>query len=351
MSDSLSIITSDEDNTSISQPRRRRRSPLILIRATANLPEQFQEIVAIDDIDYLTQAIGLTALFNGAIDNQTGRFEPARARALIESFNNDLPPAEAKYKIGIFNVHQSTLTQSNALVSAMVDKVLEAVKSAVGVALGTTTVDQLTKSITEAFTDLKSQEGDAWIFWQKKTANKTTYSYAILFAIQDATTGRLMFALPMSMEIEVDVAFEKVLWITVQDKESYSVKLDLMKVGQLLYPKSPASSLIRDTVERAAIIAGPRPEDGPETLEATITNVEVTNWAQSQTYATAPSGHYTRNLPLEQLITAQAVVTSQMFEGTRYRVAFTLNGQRTVRSMLFNGEVGVGGGALWFVTQ
>lgn len=350
MSDDLTIANGDDGTMDMPQRRRRRRSPLILIRATAGLPEQFAEVTAIDDIDYLTQAIGLTALFNGAIDNQTGRFVPAKARTLIESFNNDLPAADSKYKIGIFNVHQSTITQTNAVVSGMVDKVLEALKSAVGVALGSTTVQQLTESITDAFTDLKSQEGDAWIFWQKKTGNKTTYSYAILFAIQDATTGHLMFALPMSMEIEVDVAFEKVLWITIQDKESYTVKLDVMKVGQLLYPKSPASDLIRETVARSAMIAGPERDSGPEAVQAPVTNIRVTDWAKSKTYVTAPSGNYSKNFGLEQLMTAGATVNGNLEQGSKYLVSFTLNGQATVRGMYFNGDVGLPG-ELWFVTQ
>ncbi len=350
MSDNLTIVNGGDEIVDMPQARRRRRSPLILIRATAGLPEQFQEVMAIDDIDYATQAIGLTALFNGAIDNQTGRFQPAKARTLIEAFNNDLPAADSKYKIGIFNIHQSTITQTNALVSAMVDKVVAALKSAVGVALGTTTVEQLTNSITDAFTDLKGQEGDAWIFWQKKTGNKTTYSYAILFAIQDATTGHLMFALPMSLEIEVDVAFEKVLWITVQNKESYSVKLDVMKVGQILYPKSPASDLIRETVQRSAMIAGPQWDSGPDAVQAAVSDIKVTDWAKSKTYATASSGNYSKNFGMEQLITAGATVTGDLDLGTKYLVCFTLNGQAMVRGMFFNVDVGPPGN-LWFVAQ
>ena len=141
--------------------RRERRMPIILLKATADMPERFEEIVSIDDIDYLTQAVGLTALFNGAIDNDSGRFDPAKARTLIEAYNESLPASDAGYKIGIFRIYQNTFTQTNSVVSAMVDKLLEAFKNVVGVAFGAATIDQMTTAITDAFTDLKAQEDGA----------------------------------------------------------------------------------------------------------------------------------------------------------------------------------------------
>ena len=347
MSKSISTVSGSQMPSNLPAARSRRRSKVIVIQATAGMAEKFQEVTAIEDIDYLTQAIGFAALFNGAIDNVSGRFDPAKARMLIDGFNTNLPPEQARYKLGIFNVHQTKISQTNSVVSGMIDKILGALKGVVGVALGTVTVNQLTAAITDAFTDLQEQKSDAWIFWQKKDANKTTYSYAILFAFQDATTGHLMFVLPMSLEIEVEVAFEKVLWITIKDKESYSVKLDVMKVGQLLYPKSPGSDFIRAAAQRSVGQA----DTGPDTVEADVTNIRVTNWAKTKTYATAPSGQYSKNFALQQIMTNGATVTADLFEGTNYLLSYTLDGNARDTGMLFNGEVGFPQASLWFVTQ
>lgn len=323
---------------------RPRRSPIVFINTTQEEAEQFQEIVAIDDIDYLTQAIALTALFNGAIDNTTGRFIAGKARELIANYNESLDVNSQPYKIGIFNTHQTTLTQQNSAVSAMINQILETLKRVMGVALGASSVAQMTAAVTDAFTNLDEQSGDAWIFWEKKTSNKTTYSYAILFAFQDSTTGKLMFALPMSLEIEVDVSYERVLFITVEDKETYSVKLDTMKVGQLLFPKSPGSNALQSARRlgtrsgSADLLTEPRP----------ITDIVVTNWAKTKTFATAATGLYTNDHPLVQVMASEPNVVNPLYEGNQYLVSFALDGERRTLGFLLNCTLP--DGELWFVS-
>jgi hypothetical protein len=322
---------------------RSRRGPVVFIRATAEAPEQFQGIVSIDNIDYLTQAVSLTALFNGAID-ETGRFVSATARQIISDYNAALPASDKPYQIGIFSVNQSVVTQTNSAVSGMIDQVLEFLKTVVGVALGTASVEQMSAAITDAFTNLKTQEGDAWIFWEKKTANKTSYSYCILFAIQDETTGRLMFALPMSMEIEVDVSFERVLWITVEDKETYSVKIETMKVGQILFPKPPGS----DAVRQALAPMTSDPTDSMLQMQA-ISNVVVQNWSKTKTFATSQHGVYERTHHLQQLMMTHPHIHLPIEPESKYMVTFTKNGNRESIGFIFNAILP--DGTLWFVSM
>lgn len=321
----------------------------VLIRALDDLPQNFADIFAIDKIEYVEQAVALAALFNNALDMQTGIFDMAKAREIISVYNRDLPPEDARYKLAIMHELQTTLSQSNNVVSAMVDKVLEAIKSAIGVALGTTSAAQLTSAITDAFTDLKEQEGDAWIFWQKKTANKTTYSYTILFAIQDATTGRFMMCLPMSLLIEVDIAFEKVLWITLQDKTSYSVKVDAMKVAQVLVPASDGAALFEHAhrLARCPDLAqlDRLAPNGP------TTNVVVKNWSGTTVFATAADGYFMSIPPTVQL-TAWPPVTNPLHPlvwGERYVVHSHGNPPQT---LIYNGTMpSIHGEVLWFVSH
>jgi len=320
----------------------------VLIRALQDLPENFSDIFAIDKIEYVEQAVALAALFNDALDLKTGIFDMAKAREIIGVYNRDLPPEDARYKLAIMHELQTTLSQSNNVVSAMVDKVLEAIKSAIGVALGTTSAEQLTGAITDAFTDLKEQEGDAWIFWQKKTANKTTYSYTLLFAIQDALTGRFMLCLPMSLLIEVDVAFEKVLWITLQDRTSYSVRIDAMKVAQVLVPAADGAPLFA----RAHRIArSPAPDQLNRSPNGPTTNVVVKNWSGTTVFASAADGFFTSVDPTVQLIAWPPVTNPQhpLVWGDRYVVHSHNNPPQVLR---YNGSMpSIHGEVLWFVSH
>jgi hypothetical protein len=325
-----------------------RKYPVIYLNATAEQPEQYQEIMAIDDIDYVMQALSISALLNGAIDIETGRFDSARGREIIRDYNQMLPAEDKKYQFALMNTYQSTVMQENSLVSGMIDKILDVLKNAIGVALGQSSVDQVTAAVTDAFTNLKSQDGDAWIFWEKKEAHKTVYSYAILFAIQDATTGKVMLAFPMSLEIEVNVEYERVLWITVTDKHSYSVKIDAMKIAQLLYPKSSVSDTLH-ALARARRNARPEADNQQLMAPAPITNISVRNWAGTILFATALTGTHDQTGALVQIIAALPNVLQPLIWGQHYMVHYDLNGARRGTDLIFNGTLP--GGDIWFVSM
>ncbi len=88
--------------------------------------------------------------------------------------------------------------------------------------------------ITNVFTNLAPQQGDAWIFWSKEEAHKVAYQYNILFAVQNVDTGFFLYGVPMGMTIEADVNKEQVLFIKLKDKVSYSVRVQTMKVVAFL---------------------------------------------------------------------------------------------------------------------
>ncbi|TDK37321.1 hypothetical protein E2F50_10625 [Rhizobium deserti] len=324
-----------------------KRSPIVFLQAAVDQKEQYQEIMALDDIDYVTQALGIGALLNGAIDTATGRFDAGRARQLIVDFNQALPPADSKYKLAIMNSYQSTVSQENSVVSGMIDKILDVLKTAIGVALGQKSIDQITAAVTDAFTNLKSQDGDAWIFWQKREAHKTVYSYAILFAVQDESTGRVMLAFPMSLEIEVNVEFEKVLWITVKDSHNYSVKVDAMKIAQLLFPKAPGSQTLQ------SIASAPRlrglADVEYQTRASDITDITVTNWSQSTLFARAAKGSLVTAGSLQQIMAFEPAIDIPLEPENHYLVHYKLNGEAKQIGMIFNDYLP--DSTLWFVSR
>lgn len=335
-------LTSTERDVPAKALRRARRMPIILLGVEPGANENFESIMAITDINYATQAIGLASLMNPAIDSVTGRFDANKARSLIEAYNAALGPDNEAYKISILNLYQTTVTQTKALVSAMVDKVLAAIKAAINVALGQGSVNEITAAVTDAFTDLKTQEGDAWIFWEKKEAKKTVYSYSILFAIQDATTGALMLALPVSLLIEVDTEYERVLWITVTDRESYSVKIEAMKIGQILFKKSPGSDFI------AAIASSSSRSDceAGDGFEIGVTDIEVKERANGPVVLQAANGVLTSVGHVDELMIAKPYEGTAPLPGTLCFIEYSDGTRRWTHPMTFIENLP--NQALWF---
>ena len=116
---------------------------------------------------------------------------------------------------------------------------LEILNKVLGVVLGEVPKAKLVESVTSAFTNLNEQKDSAWTFWEKSEAHKTTYQYNILFGVQSKDTGLFLYGLPMGMEINVDIEKERVLFITLKDKESYRVHLQSLSVVEMI--KTPAN--------------------------------------------------------------------------------------------------------------
>lgn len=131
-------------------------------------------------------------------------------------------------------VVDQTISQTSSEVSVMVSKVIELLNSILHVTLTDTQKKSYEDSITEAFTNLSTQSEDTWIFWQHEEAHKTTYQYNIFFAMQNSETGNVMLALPMSLTINVNLEEERVLWITIRDKQSYEVNVQSIEVVEAL---------------------------------------------------------------------------------------------------------------------
>ena len=116
----------------------------------------------------------------------------------------------------------------------MVNMVVDYMKNILQVALPAAQTAAITTSISNVFTQLSPQKEEAWIFWKSEEANKTSYQYNIMFAIQNASTGLFLFGLPVGLTIEADIEKQQLLFITLKDKVSYEVRLQAMKVAQMI---------------------------------------------------------------------------------------------------------------------
>nr|AJW76687.1 insecticidal crystal protein 6 [Bacillus thuringiensis] len=219
----------------IQNPWKSRQSSARVVILQVNNPAQTNnslDITQIENLNHLQQAIDLSNAFQDALvptssefGNNTLRFDISRG---LQIANHLIPKAvtiDDKYSI---------LTQSNNQVGIMVDRVTLELKTLFGISLSHSVSQQLTAAIRETFTNLNIQKNSAWIFWGKTTSAQTNYTYNILFAIQNAETGHFMAAIPMGFEITAYAVKEKVLFFTIKDYASYSVKIEGIKVAQPL---------------------------------------------------------------------------------------------------------------------
>nr|ABC17640.2 cytolytic toxin Cyt1 [Bacillus thuringiensis] len=216
-------------------------------------PNEINNLLSINEIDnpnYILQAIMLANAFQNALVPTSTDFGDALRFSMPKGLEiaNTITPMGA-----VVSYVDQNVTQTNNQVSVMINKVLEVLKTVLGVALSGSVIDQLTAAVTNTFTNLNTQKNEAWIFWGKETANQTNYTYNVLFAIQNAQTGGVMYCVPVGFEIKVSAVKEQVLFFTIQDSASYNVNIQSLKFAQPLvsssqYPIADLTSAINGTL-------------------------------------------------------------------------------------------------------
>lgn len=192
---------------------------LLILPMSANDPALFEEIFAVTDLRAARQAFEMARLFQGAVE-RNGHFSLSHAREL----------ARQQPQMHIVQSLDQTLTQHHDRVSEMINRVVAVLNNLLGMALPPKQYEQLRASITYAFVNLNGQRTDGWIFYEKETSWSTTYQYNIMYAVQNESSGEFVYGIPMGMTIQVNRAYERVLFITLKDEVSYSVRIEALKV-------------------------------------------------------------------------------------------------------------------------
>jgi|TARA_B100000809_G_C15098834_1_gene516085 hypothetical protein len=198
-------------------------------------PLNFDEIFSIEDPTVMVKAIEVASLFQNALVpvGDSLKFDVIKANELVKE-----TPGLAVVRY----MDQSIETHSQQT-SVMVDKVVDIINKVLGITLGPGPTASLSAAIEGAYVGLNEVKDDAWIFWEKKSAHKTTYQYNITFATQNAETGLLLYSLPMGLSINVDKEYERVLFITLTNKETYSCRIQ--SLSAVCMAKDPVENVKR----------------------------------------------------------------------------------------------------------
>ena len=127
---------------------------------------------------------------------------------------------------------------------------------------------------------------------------------------------------------------------------SCSVTVDSMKVAQILFPKAPGLGIPAPDRGAGGDRAPPRAVPSPSRADHPV---KVTNWAKTQTFATASGGSFTHMGGLIQVMAADPIVHQPLEEEMKYLVSFTIDGETKTFGLIFNGTLP--DQTLWFVSQ
>ncbi|WP_407322172.1 delta-endotoxin CytB [Dickeya ananatis] len=196
-----------------------------LIVKNADLDLNFNTLFQVPT-KYVGQAIAMSRVFQEAINGNDLEFNFDKAIELVKNHP----------EMAIIGTINQSITKQNNQVSAMVDDVMKLLDTVVGVVLDkdSATYKKFANTIEQGFTNLDAQKESKWIFWNKESESKTTYTYNILFAVANQDTGSVMAAAPIGLTITVDVDKQQVLWITTKDKHNYSVNVKSITVVEAL---------------------------------------------------------------------------------------------------------------------
>lgn len=204
----------------------------LFIKFTSN-SSNFDDVFSITDPTVLMLALETANLFQNALvpaENDSMRFDVNKALEVVKNYD------KGGNKLSVTNYTDITKVTNNSKVSVMTNLVIDTIKTVLGIALAEKPAAQLQAAIEGAYVDLNSVKGDAWIFWEKKQQTKTTYQYNITFSVEAGPTGLVLLTCPMGITINVDKQYERVLFITLKDTETYSCRIQALTTAQLAKP-------------------------------------------------------------------------------------------------------------------
>ena len=196
---------------------------LFILPMTAEIPSSFEEVYLVEDLNAAKQAFDLPQVFLRAVA-RNGHFDLTQAIDLAQRAPNMTVAASI----------DQTLVQTHDRLEEIVNRVNLLFDNLLDIALPQKHQARMHRAISYAFTNLNTQTTDSWIAYEKKSADSITYQYNILFAVQSVSTGEFVYGVPMGITIRVDREYERVLFITTQNKVSYVVRVEALKVIQPL---------------------------------------------------------------------------------------------------------------------
>ncbi|MGW7199140.1 Type-2Aa cytolytic delta-endotoxin [Streptomyces chryseus] len=168
-----------------------------------------------------------------------------RARSIEAGFQHAIAPATVDFDFGEISRAAGAVPdcstvkiirgwglQETAPVSVMVLSLKEAVRQALpAVSAGSAFWDTAEEALTDAFVGLGRQAGTHLSFYREE-ADRTSYYYNLLFALQDEEGGDALYAVAFCANVTLALSPEEVRALTVGDTARCTIRLNAITVRQ-----------------------------------------------------------------------------------------------------------------------
>ncbi|OEJ28231.1 Type-2Aa cytolytic delta-endotoxin [Streptomyces agglomeratus] len=177
---------------------------------------------------------------------EVGSSFTGRARNIEAGFQHAIAPATVGFDFGEISRAASGIPdcstvkiirgwglQETAPVSVMVLSLKEAVRQALPLPSANPAFwDKVEGALTGAFVGLGGQEGTHLSFYREE-ADRTSYYYNLLFALQDEETGDSLYAVAFCANVTVELGAREVRSLTTGDTARYTIRLNAITVRQV----------------------------------------------------------------------------------------------------------------------
>jgi hypothetical protein len=180
----------------------------------------FEEIFAVQDTAVIIKGVKIIDKLQPATNPSTGEFYLAKAVEIVKS----------DPMLAVLQLTTKKISQNNVILQDAVNTLLTEVDNLIGVALPEVTQEELHKTLTHIFIDLKSQENEQW-FHIVSSSSSTTYHYNAAFVVQNELTGWLFYVLPWALTVTINVDQQALFALQLNDKVDYSIEIEALKIG------------------------------------------------------------------------------------------------------------------------
>lgn len=173
----------------------------------------FLEIYRLPQV-YLNQALNITQHLQKSLSLQTLNLELDQLNNLI----SEIPGGS------ILNTINQSVEYSEINTTSAINNIMDIVKNNCEMFEDDSLLQSKLESvISNVFLNLANQEKNSYVFYHEKLSYKTSYSYHVIFVIDNMESGLSVF--PISFNVNVDSGYENLHKNSINDLQSYKIKI------------------------------------------------------------------------------------------------------------------------------
>ncbi|WP_128895665.1 hypothetical protein [Longirhabdus pacifica] len=166
--------------------------------------------------EQIVPAALMSKKFEAAINPQSLELDFASAIDIVKQDSN----------MALIGTVNQTITEQEANVEVMVNRLVDLLSSVLGIALSGDTLEAYAEAMRATFLNLP-EENTNYLIWKSSNASNVSYQYNIFFAVEK---NGILFGMPVGLTISADTSKYEILGLTAFDQHNYSVNVKAIKV-------------------------------------------------------------------------------------------------------------------------